>query len=106
MDSTVPVVPRLAVSIQPEVCVLIVTDTRGEGWPRKTDPDLDVCGSGGGARTHDLRSPDHRNLSETFTWTPRTRGFKDVCLSRTPVSDWWCAFCPMMCILPNEVSNA
>gem|GEM_PF-5557369 len=28
---------------------------REQGRPRETDPDLHICGSGGGARTHDLR---------------------------------------------------
>jgi hypothetical protein len=39
----------------------------------------------------------HRNLSRTSVWTASARGFNDVCLTGTPVSVWWCAFCAMRC---------
>ena len=39
----------------------------------------------------------HRNLSRVSVWTASTRGFNDVCLTGTPVSVWWCAFCATKC---------
>ncbi len=39
----------------------------------------------------------HRNLSRASVWTADARGFNDVCLTGTPVSVWWCAFCATKC---------
>jgi hypothetical protein len=39
----------------------------------------------------------HRNLSRVSAWTASARGFKDLCLTGTSVSVWWCAFCAMKC---------
>ena len=47
----------------------------------------------------------HRNLSETSVWTASARGFNDVCLTGTPVSVWWCAFCAMKCATKAQVAT-
>ena len=45
----------------------------------------------------ELGESKHRNLSRVSVWTAGACGFNDVCLTDTPVSVWWCAFCATKC---------
>ncbi len=45
----------------------------------------------------ELGESKHRNLSGESVWTVSARGFNDMCLTDTPVSVWWRAFCAIRC---------
>ena len=73
-----------------------------------TNSNANSCGLSVGLGRFELPTfgpPDHRNLSETSVWTASARGFNDVCLTGTPVSVWWCAFCATKCATPKPADR-